>query len=155
MTLVKHYPKSINNLFDEFFNLPNVWNGEPTENYFMPAVNVHETTEGYHVELNVPGRNKEDFKINLDNNILTVSFEKKESKEQKEYKTIRREFSYQSFKRSFTLDEKVNAENIQAKYDNGILKLFVPKKEEVKVLPKQITIQKFLHTNSRRVFIYS
>ncbi|MCZ2299331.1 MAG: Hsp20/alpha crystallin family protein [Chitinophagales bacterium] len=141
MTLVKHYPKSINNLFDEFFNLPNVWNGEPTENYFMPAVNVHETTEGYHVELNVPGRNKEDFKINLDNNILTVSFEKKESKEQKEYKTIRREFSYQSFKRSFTLDEKVNAENIQAKYDNGILKLFVPKKEEVKVLPKQITIQ--------------
>lgn len=141
MTLVKHYPKSINNLFDEFFNLPNVWNGEPTENYFMPAVNVHETTEGYHVELNVPGRNKEDFKINLDNNILTVSFEKKESKEQKEYKTIRREFSYQSFKRSFTLDEKVNAGNIQAKYDNGILKLFVPKKEEVKVLPKQITIQ--------------
>ncbi|MBW7951418.1 MAG: Hsp20/alpha crystallin family protein [Chitinophagaceae bacterium] len=141
MTLVKHYPKSINNLFDEFFNLPNVWNGEPTENYFMPAVNVHETTEGYHVELNVPGRNKEDFKINLDNNILTVSFEKKESKEQKEYKTIRREFSYQSFKRSFTLDEKVNAENILAKYDNGILKLFVPKKEEVKVLPKQITIQ--------------
>ncbi|GMV78527.1 MAG: heat-shock protein [Chitinophagaceae bacterium] len=141
MTLVKHYPQSINNLFDEFFNLPNVWNGEPTENYFMPAVNVHETTEGYHVELNVPGRNKEDFKINLDNNILTVSFEKKESKEQKEYKTIRREFSYQSFKRSFTLDEKVNAENIQAKYDNGILKLFVPKKEEVKVLPKQITIQ--------------
>lgn len=141
MTLVKYYPKSINNLFDEFFNLPNVWNGEPTENYFMPAVNVHETTEGYHVELNVPGRNKEDFKINLDNNILTVSFEKKESKEQKEYKTIRREFSYQSFKRSFTLDEKVNAENIQAKYDNGILKLFVPKKEEVKVLPKQITIQ--------------
>ncbi|MBX2931426.1 MAG: Hsp20/alpha crystallin family protein [Chitinophagaceae bacterium] len=143
MTLVKHYPKSINNLFDDFLfgNFPTVWGREQTENYFMPAVNVHETNEGYHIELNAPGLNKDDFKINIDNNILTVSFEKKEQTDNKEYKTIRREFNYQSFKRSFTLDDKVNAEGIQAKYDNGILKLFLPKKEEVKAMPKQITIQ--------------
>ncbi|MCZ2222073.1 MAG: Hsp20/alpha crystallin family protein [Chitinophagales bacterium] len=142
MTLVKHYPKTINNLFDDFmFNFPSVWGREQNEDFFMPSVNVHETNEGYHLEINAPGRNKEDFKVNVDNNILTVSFEKKEEKENKEYKTIRREFSYQNFKRSFTLDDKVNAEGIQAKYENGILKLFVPKKEEIKVMPKQITIQ--------------
>lgn len=142
MTLVKHYPKTINNLFDEFmFNFPTVWGREQHEDFFMPSVNVHETNEGYHLEINAPGRNKEDFKVNIENNILTVSFEKKEQTENKEYKTIRREFSYQNFKRSFTLDEKVNAESVQAKYDNGILKLFLPKKEEIKVMPKQITIQ--------------
>lgn len=143
MTLVKHYPKTINSLFDELFynNFPSNCCTNEAANYLMPAVNIHETNEGFHVELNAPGLNKEDFKINIDNNILTVAFEKNEETENKTYKTIRREFSYKSFKRSFTLDENVNADNIQAKYDNGILKLFLPKKVVVKMIPKQITIQ--------------
>ncbi|HMZ46447.1 MAG TPA: Hsp20/alpha crystallin family protein [Chitinophagaceae bacterium] len=142
MTLIKHYPKSINQMFDDLLmNFNETWKTEVTESNFMPQVNIHETNEGYHVELNAPGRNKEEFKINVENNILTISFEKAEEKDVKEYKTIRREFNYETFKRSFTLNEKMNIENIQAKYDNGILKLFVPKIEEVKILPKQITIQ--------------
>lgn len=141
MTLVKRNPANFNFLFDEFFNgFPAHWGKDQVHNHFAPAVNIHETTDGYHVELNVPGRNKEDFKVSIDNNLLTIAFEQKEIVENKDYKTLRREFSFKSFKRSFTLDEKVNADAIQAKYENGILKLYLPKKEEVKVAPKEIAI---------------
>ncbi|MFP5039809.1 Hsp20/alpha crystallin family protein [Parasediminibacterium sp. JCM 36343] len=141
MTLVKHSPRSINYLFDEIFNtFPAGWGKDLHTNTSIPAVNIHESTDGYHLELNAPGRNKEDFKVNVENGLLTISFEKKEETEEKDYKTIRREFSHESFKRSFSLDDKIDGENIQAKYENGILKLLLPKKEEVKVLPKEITI---------------
>jgi HSP20 family protein len=140
MTLVKRNAGNFDQLFGELFNIPNSWGKDFQGSLTNVPVNIHETTEGYHLELNAPGRNKEDFKINVENGLLTISFEKKEESEQKEYKTVRREFSFQSFKRSFSLDEKVNADNIQAKYENGVLKLFIAKKEEVKVAPKQITI---------------
>ncbi len=91
------------------------------------------------MEFNVPGRNKEDFKLNIEKDLLTVIYEKKE--ETQPYKTIRKEFVFSSFKRSFSLDEKINAEAIEAKYENGILKVYLPKKEEVKIAPKQISIQ--------------
>jgi HSP20 family protein len=143
MTLVKSNPRALNNVFDEFFfGFPQAWGRDSqTSNFSTPPVNIHETADGYHVELNAPGRNKEDFKINVENNLLTISFEKQEQAENKELKTIRREFSSKSFKRSFSLDDKVNAEAIQAKYENGVLQLFIPKKDEVKAAPKQITIQ--------------
>lgn len=141
MTLVKRNPANFNFLIDEIFNgFPAHWGKDQVQHHYTPAVNIHETTDGYHVELNVPGRNKEDFKVSIDNNLLTIAFEKKEAAESKDYKTLRREFSFKSFKRSFTLDEKVNAEAIQAKYENGILKLYLPKKEAVKVVPKEIVI---------------
>ena len=141
MTLVKRNPASINFLFDELFNaFPAHWGNDQVQQHFAPAVNIHETTDGYHVELNVPGRNKEDFKVSIDNHLLTIAFEQKETIENKDYKTLRREFSFKSFNRSFTLDEKVNADAIQAKYENGILKLYLPKKEEVKIAPKEIAI---------------
>lgn len=143
MILTKSYPVNgnLNSVFNELFNtLPNSW----TKDYkaeSTPAVNIHENAEGYHVELNVPGRNKEDFKVNVEKGLLTISFEKKEEKEDPAYKTIRREFSFGSFKRSFSLDEKINGEGIQARYENGVLKLLLPKKEEVKAAPTQIQIQ--------------
>jgi len=141
MTLVKRHPANFNFLVDELLNgFPAHWGKDQVHNHFAPAVNIHETTDGYHVELNVPGRNKEDFKVSIDNSLLTIAFEQKETVENKDYKTLRREFSFKSFKRSFTLDEKVNVEAIQAKYENGILKLYLPKKEEVKVAPKEIAI---------------
>jgi HSP20 family protein len=141
MTLVKHNTTPFNNLFDELFNsFPATWGKDAQQAYAVVPVNIHETNEGYHVELNAPGRNKEDFKVNVENGLLTISYEKKENTEQKDYKTIRREFSFRSFKRSFTLDEKINADAIQARYENGVLKLYLPKKEEVKVSPKEITI---------------
>jgi HSP20 family protein len=107
----------------------------------FPAVNICETNENYELEFNVPGRKKEDFKITIDKNILTVSFEKNEENKEEKKQFIKREFATESFKRSFTVDEKINAEGINAKYENGILMITLPKKEEVKVMPKEISVK--------------
>ena len=133
--------KSFNSLLDEFFNeMPVKW-GKDWNGQYAPTVNIHETDEAFHLEMNAPGRNKEDFKISVEESVLTISFEKKEEKENESYKTLRREFSFESFKRSFNLGEEINAENIQAKYENGVLKLYLPKKPVVKESAKQISIQ--------------
>jgi HSP20 family protein len=132
--------KSINNLFDEFFNEMPALN-KTVNNLFAPAVNIVETNDAYHLELMAPGRNKEDFSIAVEKEVLTISYEKKEENKQEDFKIVRREFSYQPFKRSFTLDEKINAESIQAKYENGLLKLLLPKKKEVAQPVKTISVQ--------------
>jgi HSP20 family protein len=143
MTMVKlHSPvqKNLNSFFDEFFNeLPAF--GKTVNNLFSPAVNIVETSDAYHLELNAPGRNKEDFQISVDKGLLTISYEKKEEAKNEDAKVVRREFSFQSFKRSFTVDEKINAEAIQAKYENGLLKLLLPKKAEQQQPVKTINIQ--------------
>ncbi|MFY7964813.1 MAG: Hsp20/alpha crystallin family protein [Chitinophagaceae bacterium] len=137
MTIVKQKPVYINNLFDDFFgHLPS----QSDWSNFSTAVNIHETNDGFHLELNAPGRNKEDFKINAEKGLLTISYEKKEETENKGYKTLRREFSTKSFKRTFDLNDNINIDGIQAKYENGLLNVFLPKKEEVKVQPKEINI---------------
>ena len=138
MTFVKQNYRSVNNIFDELFNTVPA-NRNSALN--VPPVNIHENEDGFHIELQVPGLQKEDFRINAEKGLLTISYEKKSDNEQTNYKTHRREFSVSSFKRSFSLDEKVNADEIKAKYDAGVLQIFLPKKEEVKVSPKQIEIQ--------------
>ena len=138
-TLAKRNYRTIDNVFDEFLNnLPSVWGRETGWN--VPPVNIHETNEGFHLELVAPGLKKEDFKVALDKGMLTISYEKKSENETNEYKTHRREFSVSSFKRSFRIDDAINAESIQAKYEDGVLKLYLPKKEEVKVEAKQISV---------------
>ena len=135
--------KTLDNLFDELLNVnwnSNSWNGTKQASA-SPAVNIFETNEAYHLELNAPGRSKEDFKVNFENDLLTISYVKPEEKQSDEFKTVRREFGFNSFTRSFHVDEKINAENIQAKYENGLLKLWLPKKEEPKKEVKQINIQ--------------
>ena len=142
MIVAKSFPvnKTLTSVFDELFNsLPSTSANEVRST--KVAVNISENENGYNLEFNVPGRNKEDFKINVDKGLLTVSYEKKEETETKDVKVLRKEFSFQSFTRSFSLDEKINAEGIEAKYENGILKVLLPKKEEVKIAPKQISIQ--------------
>lgn len=110
----------------------------------VPAVNVKETEDGFALEVAVPGMKKEDFKVELDHDILTIFSEKEDKKEEKdkEGKYTQREFSYQSFKRSFRLPKGVvDREKIQARYENGILYLNLPKKEEVKPKPaRQIEV---------------
>jgi len=131
--------KTLDSFLDNLLNdlpVPSNNNG-----FNFPAVNICETNDNYELEFNVPGRKKEDFKITVDKNILSVSFEKKEEQKEENKQFIKREFSAQSFKRSFTLDEKINADDINAKYENGILQLTLPKKEEVKVLPKEISVK--------------
>ncbi|MCE4565122.1 Hsp20/alpha crystallin family protein [Maribellus sp. CM-23] len=103
----------------------------------LPAVNVVENKDEFQIDVAAPGMDKKDFKLNYDNGRLTISSEKKDEKEEKEGKVVtRREFSYQSFQRSFTVPENViNAEKISANYDNGILHVILPKREEVKPKP--------------------
>jgi HSP20 family protein len=137
MTLIKHNFKTFNDLYDEIFNqITAARNG-----LNVPPVNIHETGDAYHLELAAPGLTKEDFKVNLEKGLLTISFEKKNEGENKDYKTHRKEFSVANFKRTFTVDDKIEADGIQAKYENGVLKLLLPKKAEVKAIPKQITIE--------------
>lgn len=140
MTIVKRNYNYLNSMFDEFFNtVPATINKELNAS-FAP-VNVHETDEAYHIELVAPGLKREDFKVDLEKGILTISYEKKVATENQTFKTHRREFIQNSFKRSFTVEDKINEDGIVAKYEDGVLKLFLPKKEQIKLAPKQISIQ--------------
>lgn len=124
----------------DFFNWDNR-NFSATETT-LPSVNVKETDDNYEVEVAAPGMDKKDFHITLDGNLLTISSEKQFSDEEKDANYTRREFSYQSFQRSFELPKDVvDEESIQAKYENGVLYLTVPKKEEAKKkAPKRIEV---------------
>jgi HSP20 family protein len=129
-------------IFDDFFG--NDWLNERF-NYAStstrPAVNLLESEKEYRIELAVPGLSKKDIKIDLHKNILTISSEKEDTKEVKEDNFMRREFSYGSFKRSFTLPETVDPNKISADNTNGILQVHIPKKPEaVDKGPKQISI---------------
>lgn len=104
-------------------------------------VNILETDKSYELQLIAPGITKEDFKISVDKNILTIAHEHKtELKEGQEAKALRTEFKFRSFKRSFTLNEKIDAGNITAKYADGILHVSLAKKEETVVPAKEIVI---------------
>jgi HSP20 family protein len=140
MTYVKFNQPAMKTLDSFLDNLLNERPSFQSNSFNFPPVNISETKDVYELEFNVPGRNKEDFKITVDKNILTVSFDKKEETKDENKKQIKKEFSLQPFKRSFTLDEKILAENIAAKYENGLLVLSLPKKEEVKVEAKQISV---------------
>jgi len=121
---------------NDLFDLPAMASRGAT----VPAVNINETDKVFELELAAPGLKKNDFKVNIDRNVLTVSTEKKEEKEEKEKNYTRKEFSYYSFNRSFTLPESINQEKIDAKYNDGVLKLVLPKKDEVIPKSKEIKI---------------
>jgi HSP20 family protein len=106
-------------------------------NTTIPAVNIRETSENFVVEMAAPGMKKDDFKIELDGTFLTINSEKEDQYEEKDgEKYSRKEFSYQSFQRTFQLPkEVVDSEKIEARYENGLLKLLIPKKEEAKQKP--------------------
>jgi len=103
-------------------------------------VNIREQEHGYILDVFAPGFEKDDFTVSLDKNLLTVSAEKKNNQENQQGRQIRKEFRLESFKRSFTVDEKIESSNIVAKYLNGVLSLNLPMKEEVKEEAKQISI---------------
>jgi HSP20 family protein len=129
--------------FDDVFNRDLFdWNNSnfSRTDTTLPAVNIKETADNFEVEMAAPGMRKEDFKVELDGNLLTISSERKQEHEENEdQRYSRKEFSYQSFQRSFRLSkEVVDAENIQAKYENGVLHLLIPKREEVKPKPARM-----------------
>jgi len=140
MTLVKFNKRNqhpaFGNFFDRFFDsennlLSNDWTNS------NPAVNIKETDNSFLLELAAPGFKKSDFNVNVENEVLTISAEHNTENESKEENYTRREFGYSSFKRSFTLPESVNSDKIDGKYDNGVLNITIPKKEEAKVKPSQ------------------
>jgi HSP20 family protein len=107
----------------------------------VPSVNVSKEKEELHLELSAPGFSKEDIKVEVENGLLTISGSHKVEEENKEKTYYRKEFSYGSFKRSFNLPDEYNAENISARYENGVLKLVVPKKEEIRSASRSIAIE--------------
>lgn len=146
MTLVKvNNPinKTFDGLMNELFNeLPVNFGKSIREDVLhFPPANIVEKADFYKIELAAPGMEKADFNVKVDGKVLTISAEKKTEATAENEKIIRREFGYKSFKRSFTLDEKIDSAIISAKYENGILALELPKKEEVKGGAKEITIQ--------------
>lgn len=133
----------LTNLFDDFFT-KDLWNwglsNNSTTNTTIPAVNIRETAENFAVEMAAPGMKKEDFRIELNGNQLSIGSEKSmenETKEDERY--TRREFSYQAFQRTFTLPKDVvDVDQINARYENGVLHLLIPKKEEAKQKPPRM-----------------
>ncbi len=115
-------------VFDQVFN---DWAGGSVQQH-TPAVNVKENDEGFHLEVAVPGYEKGDFNIELDHDTLTISSERKQEKEENKENYTRREFNFKSFKRSFHLPENiVDADKINARYENGILNIDLPKRPEL------------------------
>lgn len=139
--LAKRNENYLPSFFDRFLNNELMDWGHSnfsSTNTSLPAVNVKETDDDFVIELAAPGMDKNDFKINFKNNVLTISSEKKNESEEKSQNYTRKEFSYQSFQRSFTVsDNAVLGDKISAKYNNGILHISLPKREELKPQPER------------------
>lgn len=147
MTLVKFNPTQRNNgsllpgfndVFDSIFN-DTFFNDRMVTR--VPAANISESEDHYHVELAAPGLKKEDFKISLERNVLNISVEQQKHNHNTQKNYSKREFSYNSFVRSFTLPESANEESIEASYTDGVLKIDIAKREEAKMVRRQIDIK--------------
>lgn len=140
MSLVKrnyYNVPTLNRFFDDFFTKDLFANGENDLSRFAarPAVNIKETEKSFDLELSAPGLDKKDFNIELNEDVLTISYESKAENEVKDENYRRREFSVRSFKRSFTLPDTLDGDKIQARYESGILNLVIPKKPEAQPQP--------------------
>ncbi len=145
MSLVR-FSNQLPSMFDRFFEGDLFdWSNRnfSLTNTTLPSVNIKENTEAFTVEVAAPGFNKSDFKLELNHDLLTISSEKKVENETKEGEQFtKREFSYQSFSRSFTLPQTADGEKIEASYEHGILTVCIPKREEAKPKPtRTIEIQ--------------
>ncbi|MET6996740.1 Hsp20/alpha crystallin family protein [Chitinophaga defluvii] len=133
-------------VFDDFFKPWREWANDLHDGRFfsaltIPAVNVSEAKDSYKLSLAVPGMKKEDFKIELEGNVLTISAETESEKDEKEGKYTKQEYNYNSFSRSFNLPEGVSKEKIEAHYEDGLLKLKLPKNEEARKNGKSMHIE--------------
>ncbi|WP_222167083.1 Hsp20/alpha crystallin family protein [Edaphocola aurantiacus] len=136
---VKNFGELIDSMFDGRFN--NVFRDDHGQATMQPPVNISEQDNSFYIEVMAAGVAKEDIKLNVVDNMLTISYEKHEPAKDTTGKLLRSEFGIRSFKRSFTLGEKVDATKINASYENGILRIALPKKEPVKPAQIEISIQ--------------
>ncbi len=132
MTLMKRTSDVFPAFFDDFFGKE--WFGNDLKTFTQPAVNIVEKDDEYMVELAAPGMRKKDFNVELEEQVLTISYEKQDEKEEKdrEGKYAKREFNYTSFSRSFMLPKSIEQDKIKGEYKDGVLTLLIPKKEEAK-----------------------
>lgn len=143
MSLIKRNDLFPSMFFDDLFTREfGNWrlNNNSATNTTIPAVNIRETNDNFEVEMAAPGMTKNDFRVELDGNLLTIRSEKQDQQEQTEDgRFTKREFSYQSFERSFQLPrDVVDSDKIEARYENGVLYLTIPKKEEAKQRPPRM-----------------
>ncbi|MBT8301685.1 MAG: Hsp20/alpha crystallin family protein [Maribacter sp.] len=137
MSIVKRNDVLFPSLMNEIFK-PDWFGGLENSNRNIPAVNIKENEKDFELELAVPGREKKDFEIEINENVLTISTESKAEENVEKENYTRREFVYSSFKRAFTLPETVDEDSIKANYDNGILRFTLPKKAEALPKPKRM-----------------
>lgn len=131
---------TINSMFDNFFSDGDGFSKAISKGTSVPAANVVETETNFELELAAPGKQKQDFKVEVDNNVLSISSENEEEKETEEKNYTRKEYSYSSFNRSFTLPENAQEDAIKATYDQGVLKVTIPKKEPSTKVSKSIEV---------------
>ncbi|MCM4168761.1 Spore protein SP21 [Arenibacter antarcticus] len=136
MSIVKRNNVVFPSLMNEILR-PDWFGGMDTFKHNVPAVNVKESDSDFELEMAIPGRKKEDFKVEIDKEVLTISSEIQKDENKSEDNYTRREFSFSSFKRVFTLPETVDIDKIDASYTDGILKFVLPKKEEALPKPKR------------------
>jgi len=143
MNLVRRNDNWFPSLLDELFT-ENRLDTPNYENFSIPAVNIQEKNTNFVVQLAVPGLKKENFNIEVEDDILKISAEvtseDKESRTESNTEFTRKEFNYSNFKRSFTLPENINVEDVNATYNNGVLEITLPKKEEEKALKRMVEI---------------
>ncbi|RFN57732.1 Hsp20/alpha crystallin family protein [Marixanthomonas ophiurae] len=143
MNLIKRNDNWLPSLLDELFT-ENRLDTPNYENFSIPAVNIQEKNTNFVVQLAVPGLSKENLSIEVEDDILKISADvasgNEDNKTEDKIKFTRKEFNYNGFKRSFTLPENVNVENVNASYENGVLEITLPKKEEEKVLKRMVEI---------------
>jgi HSP20 family protein len=145
MTVIKWKPTAYSPIFSDFWNnfykdLSNFAGHEGT--FTIPAVNISELPEGYRLEVAAPGLNKDDFNLSVEKNLLTISVNKESRHDGETNRFTRKEYSFNSFSRTFQVPETADTEKITAKYENGILEILVPMKVEQKdKAVKTITIQ--------------
>lgn len=142
-TISRPQQRSFNNLIDDFFyGIPSLLQEDSIKNFkHSVPVNIIELETGYQLEVIAPGFGKEEIKIDLDKNLLTISAEKRPEEGKNNVKNIRSEYEYKTFKRTFTVNNNIDTDKIGAAYVNGVLTVDLPKKVEVKEPVKQITVQ--------------
>ena len=137
MNLIRKQTPFFPSLIDDF--IYNDWNiKSPSHSSTMPAVNIKELDSQFEIELAVPGIQKEDFAIEVEEGILSISSTQEEEQVNEKGKFTRREFSYNSFRRSFTLPDSVDPTKIDASYSNGVLRVLLPKNKEAQPQPKKL-----------------
>jgi HSP20 family protein len=144
MSLVKRnnerFP-AFRSLLSDFFESENLSMNDLFQKDWMPAVNVSESEKEYEIEMAAPGMKKDDFNVKINDGVLSISSEMKEEKEDKKKNYTRREFSYRTFNRSFTLPENAKDDDVKARYEDGVLKLSIGKKKITVSSAKKISVK--------------